>query len=418
LGAALEDRMTSEPDSTPRRRPPTIDLTATEVDAEKPAAASEPTASNPAGADARPDTGQQTGEPASSRPRSSFKTAVAGIVAGAAGAIAVVAIGAGLWFAGYLPPALLPASPRAQPPNTAAIADISARLNKIEGAITAQQQQKPVPPPQPDPALVSRLAAAEAATKSLGDSLAALTHRADDAAAAAQNALAQAKSASTAADAVKSAAQTSVARSDLDALAARIAALESTIKTLADDLKHQTATAEDRTARLAVAAEALRATVERGAPYPAELAAVKSLGADQSTTAPLEPFAAAGMPNARVLAHELASLTPALQQAAVPAASNSSFLDRLENNAQRLVRITPVDAPPGDDPASVVTRISVDAAHADIAAALTDIAKLPDAAKPLAAAWVEKAQARNAAIAASKKLAADALAALSKPNPQ
>jgi len=145
---------------------------------------------------------------------------------------------------------------------------------------------------------------------------------------------------------------------------------------------------------------------------------VKSLGADQSTTAPLEPFAAAGVPAARALAHELASLTPALQQAAVPAASNSSFLDRLENNAQRLVRITPVDAPPGDDAASVVTRVNVDAAHADIAAALADIAKLPDAAKPLAAAWVEKAQARNAAIAASKKLAADALAALSKPNPQ
>ena len=124
------------------------------------------------------------------------------------------------------------------------------------------------------------------------------------------------------------------------------------------------------------------------------------------------------MPNARVLAHELASLTPALQQAAEPAASNSSFLGRLENNARRLVEITPVDAPPGDDPASVVTRISVDAARTDIAAALADIAKLPDAAKPLAAAWVEKAQARNAAIAASRKLAADALAALSKPSPQ
>ena len=107
-----------------------------------------------------------------------------------------------------------------------------------------------------------------------------------------------------------------------------------------------------------------------------------------------------------------------MQQAAEPAASNNSFLGRLENNARRLVEITPVDAPPGDDPASVVTRISVDAAHADIAAALADIAKLPDAAKPLAAAWVEKAQARDAAIAASRKLAADALAALSKPNPQ
>ena len=407
--------MTSEPDSTPRRRPPTIDLTATELDAEKPAAAAGPVANDPAATDARPDTGQQTGEPASNRPRSSVKTAVAGIAAGAAGAIAVVVIGAGLWFGGYVPLGLLPVSQNPQPPNSAAIADISARLSKIEGAIATQ---KPSPPPQPDPALASRLAAAEAATKSLSDSLAALTHRVDDAAAAAQNALAQAKSASTAADAAKSAAQPDVTRSDLDALAARIAPLESAVKTLADDIKHETATADDRAARLTVATEALRAAVERGAPYQAELAAAKSLGADQSATAPLDAFAGAGVPSARTLAHELASLTPALQQAAEPAASNNSFLGRLENNARRLVEITPVDAPPGDDPASVVTRISVDAAHADIAAALADIAKLPDAAKPVAAAWVEKAQARNAAIAASQKLAADALAALSSPSPQ
>jgi hypothetical protein len=406
--------MTSEPDSTPRRRPPTIDLTATEVDADKPAAAAEPGPSEPD--NARSDTGQQTGGPAPSRPRSAINSAVGGIVAGAAGAIAVVAIGAGLWAGGYVPPSLLPASPSAQPPNNAAIADISARLNKIEGAMATRQQ--PAPPPQPDPALVSRLAAAEAATKSLGDSLAALTRRVDDVATAAQSALAQAKSASTAADAAKNAAQAGVARSDLDALAARITALESTIKTLADDLKHQTATADDRAARLTIAAEALRAAVERGAPYQAELAAAKSLGADPAATAPLEAFAASGVPGAAPLARELAGLVPALQQAAEPAASNSSFLSRLESNAQHLVRVTPVDAPPGDDPSSVVTRIGVDAAHADIAAALADIAKLPDAAKPPAAAWVEKAQARNAAIAASRKLAADALVALSKPNPQ
>jgi hypothetical protein len=406
--------MTSEPDSTPRRRPPTIDLTATEVDAEKPAAAAEPGPGEPD--NARSDTGQQTGGPAPSRPRSAINSAVGGIVAGAAGAIAVVAIGVGLWAGGYLQPSLLPPSSSAQPPNNAAIADISARLNKIEGAMATRQQ--PAPSPQPDPALVSRLAAAEAATKSLGDSLAALTRRVDDVATAAQGALAQAKSASTAADAAKNAAQAGVARSDLDALAARITALESTIKTLADDLKHQTATADDRAARLTIAAEALRAAVERGAPYQAELAAAKSLGADPAVTAPLEAFAASGVPGAAPLARELAGVVPALQQAAEPAASNSSFLSRLESNAQHIVRITPVDAPPGDDPSSVVTRIGVDAARADIAAALADIAKLPDAAKPRVAAWVEKAQARNAAIAASRKLAADALVALSKPNPQ
>jgi hypothetical protein len=397
--------MTSEPDSTPRRRPPTIDLTATEVAADKPAAGNDPAAEGAQtdGASGQPSTKPAGGGPGD--PRLFIITAFASI---AAGALIVAIIGVGLWFAGYVPAREPAAAPSSQPPNSAAIAEISARLNKVEGAIATQQQQKPVPPPQPDPALLSRLAAAEAATKSLSDSLAALAHRVDDAAAAAQNALTQAKSA----------AQTEVARSDLDALAARIAPLESTVKTLADDIKHETATADDRAARLTVAAEALRATVERGAPYPAELAAVKSLGADQSATAPLEPFAAAGVPSAAALAHELESLTPALQQAAEPASSNNSFLGRLENNARRLVQITPVDAPPGDDPASVVTRISVDAGHADIAAALADIAKLPDAAKPLAAAWVEKAQARNAAIAASRKLAADSLAALSKPSPQ
>ena len=409
--------MTSEPDSTPRRRPPTIDLTATEVAADKPAAGNDPAAEGAQtdGASGQPSTKPAAGGPGG--PRLFIITAFASI---AAGALVVAIIGVGLWFAGYVPAREPAAAPNAQPPNSAAIAEISARLNKIEGAIATQQQQKqkPVPPPQADPALLSRLAAAEAATKSLSDSLAALTHRVDDAAAAAQNALAQAKSASTAADAAKSAAQTEVARSDLDALAARIAPLESTVKTLADDIKHETATADDRAARLTVAAEALRATVERGAPYPAELAGVKSLGADQSATAPLEPFAPAGVPSAAALAHELESLTPALQQAAEPASSNNSFLGRLENNARRVVQITPVDAPPGDDPASVVTRISVDAEHANIAAALADIAKLPDEAKPLAAAWVEKAQARNAAIAASRKLAADALAALSKPSPQ
>jgi hypothetical protein len=403
----------SEPDSTPPRRPPTIELKATEVEADKPGAGNDPAAESARTDDA---SGQQSPKPAAGGPGGARSYIITTFAGTAAGALVVAAIGAGLWFAGYVPARESAPVPNAQAPNSAAIAEISARLKKIEGAIAAQQQAVPSQPP--DPALVSRLAAAEAATKSLGDSLGALTRRVDDVAAAAQTALAQAKSASTAADAAKSAAQSGVARSDLDALAARIATLEGAVKRLADDVKHQTASADDRVARLTIAAEALRAAVERGAPYQAELAAVKSLGADQGATAPLEPFAGSGVPGAAAMARELAGLMPALQHAAEPSASNSSFLGRLESNAQRLVRITPVDAPPGDDPASVLARIGVDAAHADTAAALADIAKLPDTAKPPAAAWVGKAQARNAAIAASRKLAADALAALSKPNPQ
>ena len=57
------------------------------------------------------------------------------------------------------------------------------------------------------------------------------------------------------------------------------------MKALSDNATRQAASADDRAARLTIAAEALRAAVERGAPYQAELAAAKSLGADQSATA-------------------------------------------------------------------------------------------------------------------------------------
>jgi hypothetical protein len=405
----------SDPDSTPRRRAPTIDLTATEIEAQKPASAAEAGTNDPAGEAAK--TENSSGEAAAIRPRSRR----AAFVSIAAGIVAIAAVGAGLWFAGYLPPSQpeapsqpaapsqAAASPSAQPANNAAIADITARLKKLEGATQARP---------PDTALTSRVAAAEATAKSLGEELAALTHRVDDVATAAQAALAQAKSAAGAAEAAKNGAQAGVAHSDLDALANRIAALESAVKSLADNIKHETASADDRVARLMVATEALRAAIERGAPYQAELAAVKSLGVDQGATAPLEPFAAGGVPSAVTLAHELAALAPALRQAAEPAAGNRSFLERLEANAQQLVRLTPVNAPAGDDPASVMARINADAARADIAAALADIAKLPDAAKSLTAAWVQKAQARDAAIAAGRHIAADALAALGKPSPQ
>jgi len=278
----------------------------------------------------------------------------------------------------------------------------------MQGAVAAQQ---------PDPALVSRLASVEATTKSLGDSLNTLTSRVDQVATAAQGAQAQAKSAADVADAAKTSAQGGIARSDLDALTSRIAALESTVKSLSDSVSHQTAGggADDGAARLIAVAEALRTAVERGTPFQAELAAVKSLGADQTTLTPLEPFAASGVPSAAALARELATLAPALTEAVEPKQTQSTFLDRIEVNAQRLVRSTPLDAPAGDDPGSVAMRISFNASHGDIDAALTDIAKLPDAAKSIAASWVQKAQARNAAIAASLKLTADALAALSKP---
>ena len=204
-----------------------------------------------------------------------------------------------------------------------------------------------------------------------------------------------------------------VQHSDIDALTGRIATLEDSVKTLSENVAHRPASADDRAARTAVAAEALRAVVERGAPYQAELAAMKSLGADQTVLAPLEPFAADGVPSPAALAHELSLLTPALLQASGAASKDGSLIERLERSAKSLVRVTPIDAPPSNEPSAIIARLNGDAERADIADAVTDIARLPEPAQTLAEPWVQKVNARDAAIAAGRRIAADALAALS-----
>jgi hypothetical protein len=389
--------MTSEPDSTPQRRPSTIELTATEVDGEKPAKEGGEAA---AAAD-RVANGDAHRNPAGEAPTGRLRSHAVGAIIGV---IATGAIVAGLWLAGYVPSRAPAPEPNGA---TAATSDeISQRLAKIESALKTQR---------PDAAFGERLAVAEAQTKSLGETLTALNRRVDDLATAAQGALAQAKAAdSTAADA-KNSAQSSVQHSDLDALSSRIGALESAVKSLSDDVAHRASSANDLMARSTVAAEALRASVERGAPYQNELALVKSLGADANATASLDQFAASGVPSAAALAHELQTLLPALLQAAGAASNEGSFMGRIEANAQNLVRITPIDAPQGEEPAAGIARLNADAARADIDAALADIAKLPDSAKSLAADWVRKAEARKAAIVASRRIAAGALAALGKP---
>lgn len=428
--------MTSESDSTSGsvsgRRPPTIELTATEVGQPK----APPGTANPAtkpttegAAEAAAKTGAQAGapeqksspeqaapqkpsnpKPAAKAQRGLLPHAVSAVIG--AGAAAVVLVG--LWLAGFTLARDVVTSQTEGPQAVVPIAgnsEISARLDKIERALAAPKPETPAVPP----ALANRLTAVEMQAKMLGDSAATLNHRVDDIAATAQAAQKQSTSAaSAAADVAKNAGQSGVQPADLDALTSRIAALESAVKALSEQVAHPAASA-DQAARLAAAAQALQSAVERGAPYEAELKAAQSLGADQSATAPLAAYAATGVPHADVLAHELALLVPALQQATDTSSGDTTFLSKLEANAQRLVRVTPVDAPPGNDVTSVIARINIDALRGNIADALNEIASLPDDAKALAADWVKKAQAREAAIAASRRIAADAVAALGKP---
>ncbi|MGB8633198.1 MAG: hypothetical protein WCD69_28130, partial [Xanthobacteraceae bacterium] len=179
----------------------------------------------------------------------------------------------GVWLAGFVPSrnAATPAEPMAGPsPAThSADADITARLDKIERAIQAQQQ--------PDAAMGSRIAAVEEQTKSLGTSIATLGGRLDEIASSSQSAVKQADAAHAAAEAAtktnqatnQAMSQNTAQRGDIEGLTNRIVTLEDTVKTLTAAATEAAPETDDRPARLSVAAEALRATVERGAAYQA-----------------------------------------------------------------------------------------------------------------------------------------------------
>jgi hypothetical protein len=287
------------------------------------------------------------------------------------------------------------------------IEEMASRLAKLENAVAA------IKPAAADPALANRIAAVEGGVKAVADQVAALGKRGDDIAAQTAEArrLADTNAAALAALDKKlvSLGPTPVVRGEFDALAGRLGAVEAALA------KRPLDTPPDRPGRLAIVAEALKGAVERGEPFAAELASVKALAPDAQVIAPLEPFAASGVPTGATLARELSALAPALYAAAGTAQGESGgFLERLQVNAERLVRIRPIEEVPGNDPNTVIARIELRAAHSDLTGALAELAKLPPSVRAPAEAWIQRAQARGNAVEASRRFAADTMAALGK----
>jgi hypothetical protein len=281
-----------------------------------------------------------------------------------------------------------------------ALDEVVGRVDTLEAAVVTSR------PAAGDPSISSRIASIDGEVKALAETIGTLGRRNDEAAAAARAAQtrADATAAALAALAQKLPAGAAVERSQVDALAGRVAAIESSEKTTARG---------DRAVRLVLVATALNAAVERGDPFAGELAAAKALGADPKLTAALEPFAAAGLPTTAALARELSALAPSLRPAA-SAPVREGFLDRLQVNAEKLVRVRPTEEVVGTDAAAIASRVEAKAAQEDIAGAQAELAKLSTTARAPAEAWLKQAQARAAALDASRRLAADALSGLGK----
>jgi hypothetical protein len=455
-----------------RRRPaPTIDLTATEVSAAEPAEAAKapalesapsetattPEATTPSGSEPHADTvaaaeaspeapAAEAAQPQAPEPDAATSPPPPPLpspsrvwpatLGSAVGGAAIVAIA--LWYMWGIPPRSDDAGQQTKqlaalettvrelagrvPPASDAnkLALLTERVGKLETATGTGA----------DPALAGKISDTDKQVAALTRELALLKQNAAANAAAIESAQRTAAAAAAKAETVQAADAQEVAvdRRDLAALGVRLTKLESAAQALQNEIaqqksalaQQQAALAKqaenqraERAVRLAVVAEALKAAVAGGDRFRRELDAAKALAPNKEQLAPLEAFADTGVPSATALGQQLRATVPAMRRAAAPkAATEGSFLDRLQINAERLVRIQPIEERRGDDAGAILTRVDAKAARGDIAGVLVELKALPAEARAPAENWIKTAQAREAAIDASRGFAAAYVGAL------
>jgi hypothetical protein len=375
----VDDRtedMEPSPDSgRAKRAPPTIDLEATEVSGETQNAGS----------------GDQPKRSFAWPSRAAMFSAV--IAAGSGAAAAALVIGVA-WLLGW--PGGEAAPPTAAPQANAAVDALGSRVAAIE-AKTANPAAS-----APDPAVTSRIEALEKSLASLRGELAALRAQSEKLAAAVND--------------LKSAPRESSSPPvDLSAINERIAQVEHAIRAQTAEVAQENAKpVDDVPLRRVVAAALLDVSVRQGDPYAAALAAAKSLADNPDALKPLDGFAASGVPSANALTRELLTLVPKLSP---PVQENSTtgsgIVDRLQAGAAKLVRIERTDTV-GNDRGAVVARVTAAALRNDLAEARRELKSLAPADRAAAQGWLDKADARDAALAASRQFATEAMAALAK----
>ena len=391
----------SLPDSSrPKREPPTIDLEATEVSSETKSAAGASSDATPEPvAEPTPEAAKASVEESAvvetpSRPVSPWIVAP---VSGAVAAALVIGVG---WMLGW--PAIQPASAPPAPQLSAAIDGLTARVAGLEPKVG-----------KPDPAAAARTDALEKTVASLRTELAATR--------------AQGEKLASAINDVKSAPRgDGTASPDLSGIDERIAKIESQMRTQGAEIAQQGSKladttvaakpADDMALRRLVSAALLDVQVRIGEPYPATLATTKALAPNPDTLKPLDQFAEKGVPNANRLSTELLALVPKLQPAVQQnsATTGTGIVERLQAGAAKLVKIERTDTA-GSDRGAVVARITAAALRNDFNEARRELKTLEPDDRAAAQSWLERADARDAALAASRQFATDAMAALAKP---
>jgi hypothetical protein len=133
--------------------------------------------------------------------------------------------------------------------------------------------------------------------------------------------------------------------------------------------------------------------VRSGRPFAKELEMARTLlGERAAPLAALDPYAANGLPDVAELERRFAALVPELLR---KPEADGNFLERLLDNASRLVEVRRVGEPEGGSIEAIVARTETKLGRGDLDGAIAEAESLPEPAKSEAANWLATAKQRR-----------------------
>ncbi|KJF71889.1 COG4223 family protein [Agrobacterium arsenijevicii] len=195
----------------------------------------------------------------------------------------------------------------------------------------------------------------------------------------------------------------------VDALAEKITALESTLKS---ERSAQASATADLTRRLtdaetkineprddievarAIASAALKAAIDRGGPFLTELDTLSKVTSDDPAIASLQSFAATGVPSRSELMQKFPDVANAMLSAVNQPDPNQGIMERLTESAFSLVKVRPVGNIEGETPDAMIARMENKLRNGDLQGAALEWNGLPEAAKTASADYKKSLDAR------------------------
>jgi hypothetical protein len=151
---------------------------------------------------------------------------------------------------------------------------------------------------------------------------------------------------------------------------------------------------EDVAVARAIAAAALKAAIDRGGPFTAELDTFAGVAPDDPAATDLRGFAETGVPSRAELIRQVPDVATAIVDSVSQPDPNESWSDRLMSSAKSLVTVRPVGNIEGESVEAIAARMEDKVKNGDLPGASAEWNSLPATAKQASAAFKQSLEAR------------------------